>query len=163
MCITRSYEYIYFFLSVQDEHAREEKKQSKSSVSKSSSKKRISDGELLQEALRNIPELNSHTPNMLDCRVTVQKLPESLTSALIPKTITTSAKRGRKQTLEEARANKYCFKCRKWFERPYKLQNHIKLVSISFINKITRKLCFVWYLLKFLYCIYKSLVSGTYK
>lgn len=104
----------------------------------------MSEVEALKEALKNNPQLNSHTPEMLNCSVTVRKLPETIASALAPKTTKkpqepsppppppqqpTKKNKTKKQTVEEAKANKYCFACHQWFTRPYRLQMHIRLVS----------------------------------
>lgn len=99
------------------------------------SKKRLSESQLLQQALKNIPELDAHTPEMLNCSVTVQKLPDSLTSLLMPASNTNKSSKSKmfcKQTIEEAKAVKYCFKCKKWFDRPSKLQHHNQTVSVYF-------------------------------
>lgn len=76
---------------------------------------------------------------MLNCRVSVRKLPQSLATALTPPKTTSQESQpkkrtGKKQTLEEARANKYCFSCHKWFERPNKLRLHMKVVSKSLLK-----------------------------
>lgn len=102
----------------------EEKRQAKASTSK----KRLSEDQVLKQALKKIPALRTHTPEMLECRVAVQKLPASLESALTGKP-PPKKKSTKKQDEAERRANKYCPICKKWFDRPHRLQTHNRLVS----------------------------------
>lgn len=150
----------YFCASVEDENLREELKQTKHKSSLNPPKKpRLTEGQLLLEAIKNIPELRSHKPEMLNCRVAVQKLPTSLAKALTPpQTNATpspnkSKPSGKKDTEDEARAKRYCFTCRKWFDRPHRLQLHMKLVRefTFFLTLLVMEVLVKFLLIRFSY------------